>query len=126
MPAHPDHSPGEAIETPVPDAKMISDARGEFAEKTLRHRERHFIENASEKTWPRYPLLCVVHRREYEGGGSPFLRPGLIHASELTTVAAINLYELPAYGGSITEQELEQRMHRYHTIDELLQDWTID
>ncbi len=114
-------------ENPESEAQAdgLQAARAEFAARMLLLRERDVIEHPSPKTWPRYPLLCLVHRRERDGA-SPFTRPGLIHASEPTTVAAVNLYELPAFGGSLTPAELNARLIRYESVEDLLADWRVD
>jgi len=77
----------------------------------------------SPQRWPRYPFLCFVHRKE-KIDSLPC--QGLMLEIYSNTVFTVNLYDIPMFGGSMTEKEfLEQRI-AYESIDALLGDWKID
>ena len=82
-----------------------------------------FITN--EEQWPVYPFLPMVHRRREEHG---LPKQGLLYArGQQRTVYEANLYDIPRFGGHLTESEfLAVQKHTYESIRALLEDWRID
>ena len=91
-------------------------------EKERRLRDKALM--AKPEEWPRSPFLCLVHNRDLDEFNIPL--QSLMYAKTQNSVYPVNLYDIPAFGGSMTEAEFLEKQIPYDSIDAILNDWQVD
>ena len=92
-------------------------------QESVRLQHREMMTNP--ERWPCHPFLCLTHRNDIdEETGMP--RVGLLYDGHPKNVYPINLYDIPRYGGRMTESEMLQRGIAYDNVDAILNDWQVD
>ena len=77
------------------------------------------------ENWPCHPFLCLTHRTETDDD-TGIARLGLMYVGHPNAVFPVSLYDIPLYGGSMTEAEMLKTKIAYDSVDAVLNDWQVD